>query len=78
MIDYKNLPIKNLRNIGMIWAFEVDSKVDIDKFTEYSISNGILIRPINNTVYFMPPYCLSEKESHDMVMITSEAIKQAV
>ena len=78
MIDYKNLPIRNLRNIGMIWAFEVDNKIDIDKFTEYSISNGVLIRPINNTVYFMPPYCISEKEAHHMVKITSEAIKQAI
>ena len=78
MIDYENLPIKNLRNIGMIWAFEVDDNVDIDKFTQYSISKGVLIRPINNTVYFMPPYCISAKESHDMVKITSEAIKQAV
>ena len=78
MIDYKNLPIRNLRNIGMIWAFEVDNKIDIDKFTEYSISNGVLIRPINNTVYFMPPYCISEKEAHQMVKITSEAIKQAI
>ena len=78
MIDYKNLPIRNLRNIGMIWAFEVDNKIDIDKFTEYSISKGVLIRPINNTVYFMPPYCISEKEAHQMVKITSEAIKQAI
>ena len=73
----RNLPIKNFRNIGMIWAFEVDHKVDIQKFTEYSISKGILIRPINKTVYFMPPYCLSETEAYDMVKITSEAIKQA-
>ncbi|MDA9642710.1 adenosylmethionine--8-amino-7-oxononanoate transaminase [Nitrosomonadales bacterium] len=78
MIDYKNLPIRNLRNIGMIWAFEVDNKIEIDKFTEYSISKGVLIRPINNTVYFMPPYCISEKEAHQMVKITSEAIKQAI
>ena len=78
MIDYRNLPIKNLRNIGMIWAFEVDDKVDIDKFTKHSISKGILIRPINNTVYFMPPYCISEKQAHDMVQTTSEAIKMAV
>ena len=78
MIDYKNLPIRNLRNIGMIWAFEVDNKIDIDKFIEYSISKGVLIRPINNTVYFMPPYCISEKEAHQMVKITSEAIKQAI
>ena len=78
MIDYKNLPIRNLRNIGMIWAFEVDNKIDIDKFTEYSISKGVLIRPINNTVYFMPPYCISEKEAHQMVKITSEGIKQAI
>ena len=78
IIDYKNLPIKNLRNIGMIWAFEVDRKIDMDKFIQHSISKGVLIRPINNTVYFMPPYCISEKESHHMVKVTSEAIKKGI
>ena len=78
MIDYKNLPIKNLRNIGMIWAFEVDRKIDMDKFIQHSISKGVLIRPINNTVYFMPPYCISEKEAHHMVKVTSEAIKKGI
>ena len=39
--------LKNLRNIGMIWAFEVDRKIDMDKFIQHSISKGVLIRPIN-------------------------------
>ena len=78
MQDYKNLPIKNLRHIGMIWAFEIDQKIDIDKFVDYSISKGVLIRPINNTVYFMPPYCITEKEAQHMVKVTSDAIKLGI
>ena len=78
MLDYKNLPIKNLRHIGMIWAFELNHKIDVDKFVDYSISKGVLIRPINNTVYFMPPYCINEKEARHMIKVTSDAIKQGI
>ena len=78
MNNYKNLPIKNFRHMGMIWAFELDHEVDIDKFIDYSISNGVLIRPINNTVYFMPPYCITENESNHMVRVTYDAIKHGV
>ena len=29
--NHKNLPIKNFRNIGMIWAYDLDSNIDINK-----------------------------------------------
>jgi adenosylmethionine-8-amino-7-oxononanoate aminotransferase len=44
------LPIQYLRRKGMIFAFDVVS------------SNGLLIRPIGNTVYLMPPYTINQDE----------------
>ena len=73
----ENLPISDLRNIGMIWAFELDSKISIDKVLAYSLNNGVLIRPIDNTIYFMPPYCIKESEAREMIKITREAILYA-
>ena len=73
-----DLPICDLRNIGMIWAFELDSKISIDKVVEFSLNKGILIRPIDNTIYFMPPYCIKESEAKKMIKITREAILYAI
>ena len=73
----EDLPISDLRNIGMIWAFELDSKISIDKVLAYSLNNGVLIRPIDNTIYFMPPYCIKESEAREMIKITREAILYA-
>jgi adenosylmethionine-8-amino-7-oxononanoate aminotransferase len=33
-----------------------------DKLYEFFISEGVLIRPLGNTVYLMPPYCISAED----------------
>ena len=56
--------IANFRNRGMIWAFDVpDASPDFarDFFTR-AIAAGVLLRPLGNTVYWMPPYVISEDE----------------
>lgn len=75
--NYKNLPIQNLRNIGMIWAFELDKKINIKKVVEYCINHGLLLRPIKNTIYFMPPYSLTDREIKFMINVTETGIKKA-
>lgn len=59
-----DLPVEHLRNTGMIWAFDViDAPVDFSRlFYQQALSHGILARPIGNTVYFMPPYVISDEE----------------
>ena len=76
-LSLEGLPIYNLRNIGMIWAFELDLNIDISKVTSYCVSHGLLIRPIGNTIYFMPPYSLNDSEIKHMISITEQGIKQA-
>ena len=56
--------VANFRNRGMIWAFDVpDAAPDFarDFFTR-AIAAGVLLRPLGNTVYWMPPYVISEHE----------------
>ncbi len=56
--------VSNFRNRGMIWAFDVpDAAPDFarDFFTR-AISAGVLLRPLGNTVYWMPPYVVGEEE----------------
>jgi adenosylmethionine-8-amino-7-oxononanoate aminotransferase len=68
--------VKNFRNTGMIWAFEVDTEdaAFARKFYRAALANELLLRPINNTVYFMPPYVISEGEIDMLVARTLEII----
>lgn len=56
------LPVRHLRNMGMIWAFDVDTTLpDFGRrFSEAALAHGLLLRPIGNTVYFMPPYVIDD------------------
>jgi adenosylmethionine-8-amino-7-oxononanoate aminotransferase len=56
--------VRNFRNLGMIWAFEVDGAGAgfAMRAFEAALARGVLLRPIGNTVYFMPPYILTDEE----------------
>ena len=55
--------ITQLRNTGMIWAFELaDTRADAGaRFHRQALQRGILLRPIGRTVYWMPPYAVDEE-----------------
>jgi len=70
--------VRNFRNTGMIWAFEVDSPhADFAQrcFT-LALQQGILLRPMGRTVYFMPPYIIDEEEMGMLVKCTIKIIGQ--
>lgn len=61
--------VTNIRNLGVIFAFEVDLQQDTTyygalraKIYDFYIQNRIIIRPIGNTIYFLPPYCITNVE----------------
>ena len=56
--------IKNFRHAGMIWAFDVDTDdpAFARRFYQAALARELLLRPIGNTIYFMPPYVVSEAE----------------
>ncbi len=64
----KNI-IKNLRHLGTICAFEIITKENDNYlhnigslFTEHCLQNGVYLRALGNTIYIMPPYCITKKE----------------
>ena len=61
--------VNNFRNCGMIWAFEVetDNPNFSGKFFQIALNLGLVLRPLGNTVYFMPPYIISEQEMDFLV-----------
>ena len=56
--------VRHFRNSGMIWAFEVetDSQSFARDFHQRALVKELLLRPIGNTIYFMPPYVINEEQ----------------
>jgi adenosylmethionine-8-amino-7-oxononanoate aminotransferase len=61
--------IKEVRQQGTILAIDFNTKESTSYFNsirnklyEFYLSNGILLRPLGNTIYIMPPYCITEAE----------------
>jgi adenosylmethionine-8-amino-7-oxononanoate aminotransferase len=56
--------VRHFRQRGMIWGFEVDtSRGDFARwcFAE-GLERELLLRPLGKTVYFMPPYIVTDDE----------------
>ena len=69
--------VRNWRNTGMIWAFEVVSphRDFAQRCFALALQNELLLRPIGNTVYFMPPYVIGEEEMQLLVTRTLEIVE---
>lgn len=80
--------VAEVRQHGMILAVEmVKNKQTREPFTwqerrglrvyEYGLQNNMLIRPLGNVVYFMPPYIITKDEIDLMVKVATAGIDQA-
>ncbi|MGZ8967457.1 MAG: aminotransferase class III-fold pyridoxal phosphate-dependent enzyme, partial [Gallionella sp.] len=70
--------VKNWRNTGMIWAFEVATPhADFaQRCHRLALDNELLLRPIANTIYFMPPYVITEAEIDFLLEKTLYLVQQ--
>jgi adenosylmethionine---8-amino-7-oxononanoate aminotransferase len=71
-----HLPTQNLRHQGMIFAFEVQTQNPQFAKQAYqaAVNQGLLLRPIGNTVYWMPPYTITVDEIDWMVNTTHQVV----
>ncbi len=77
---FKELPnVKEIRQTGMITAIEM---IDYPwqerkglKVYEYGLKNGVLLRPLGNVIYFMPPYIIQKPQIDKMINTAYEGIK---
>jgi adenosylmethionine-8-amino-7-oxononanoate aminotransferase len=69
--------VKNFRNCGMIWAFEVETSDPVfsGKFSQAALKQELSLRPLGNTVYFMPPYIIDQPEMDLLVAGTLRALE---
>jgi adenosylmethionine-8-amino-7-oxononanoate aminotransferase len=72
-----DLPIKHLRHQGMIFAFDVESQNAqfAKQCYQAAVQQELLLRPIGNTVYWMPPYTINEEEIDFMVNTTNKVVR---
>ncbi len=60
--------IQNIRQLGTILAFEIaQGKNEYlntigGTITQMAMEQGVYIRPLGNTLYLMPPYCITNEE----------------
>jgi len=75
-----HLPIQYLRHHGMMHAFDVQTQNAQFSRDCYAagLAKGLLLRPIGNTVYFMPPYVISTDEIDWMVEQTALVVEQTL
>ena len=68
--------VRHFRNRGMIWAFDVDTRDPhfARRFFTGALDRELLLRPIGNTVYFMPPYVIGDAEIDLLATRTAELV----
>jgi len=81
--------VAEVRQTGMILAIEmVKNKQTREpypwqerrglKVHQYALSKGVLLRPLGNVIYFMPPYVITEEELLVIAAVAWDGIQQAV
>ncbi len=81
--------VAEVRQTGMIVAIElVKNKLSREalpwqqrrglKVYQYALKHGVLLRPLGNVIYFMPPYVITEPEITLMAEIAWQGIQYAV
>ena len=70
--------VKSIRQTGMVCAVDLkdyDAKLRMGlKVYQYGLQHGVLLRPLGNVIYFMPPYIIKEEEIDTMMDTAYTAI----
>ena len=70
--------VRNLRHQGMVFAFDLSGFEGERKGLEVfnaGLERGLLLRPLGNTIYLMPPYILTQEQASYIVESLVEILK---
>ncbi|WP_300017255.1 adenosylmethionine--8-amino-7-oxononanoate transaminase [Methylovulum sp.] len=81
--------VAEVRQTGMILAIDlVKNKTTREPFAwqerrglkvyQFALTKGVLLRPLGNVIYFMPPYIITEAELELLAEVASQGIEYAV
>jgi len=74
--------VKTTRVLGVIFALEIKTETNEsyygtmrNKLYNFFIENGVILRPVGNIVYILPPYIISDKQLEKVYGIVEQAIE---
>ncbi len=82
LVDLKCQPgVNDVRICGTIAAIEIESRGGYlseigPKLRSFSIERGVLLRPLGNVLYAMPPLCTSEESLAKIVDVMRMSVRQ--
>ena len=75
--------VENPRQLGTTLAFEVKTNSEHsytnpirDIIYKKFIENGVILRPLGNTVYIFPPYCITEAQLNKVYLVIKTVLSQ--
>jgi adenosylmethionine-8-amino-7-oxononanoate aminotransferase len=75
--------VRNIRTIGVILAFEIETQQETSYINEarsslydYFLAKNILLRPLGNVIYILPPYCITDQELELVYAVIIEYLQQ--
>jgi adenosylmethionine-8-amino-7-oxononanoate aminotransferase len=78
----ENSKIINVRQTGTVVAFDVKTTAGSDYFNNIRdflydnfIKHGVLLRPLGNTVYILPPYIITKEQLQKVYGVIDEVLK---
>ena len=75
--------VKSTRQLGVIYALELDITMDRYGKKRYEIfdhfmKEGVFLRPLGNTVYILPPYTIRKQELNKVYKTISALLDQVL
>jgi adenosylmethionine-8-amino-7-oxononanoate aminotransferase len=72
--------VADVRGIGAVWVVELLAKggylADVGpKMATAALERGVLLRPLGNVLYAMPPLCLSDAEADRLAAVMVEVVR---
>jgi adenosylmethionine-8-amino-7-oxononanoate aminotransferase len=72
--------VADIRGIGAVWVVELSAKggylADVGpKMATAALERGVLLRPLGNVLYAMPPLCLSDAEADRLADVMVEVVR---
>jgi adenosylmethionine-8-amino-7-oxononanoate aminotransferase len=71
--------VAQVRQTGMVLAVELYAdkveRSDMLAIYQYALQQGVLLRPLGNVIYFMPPYIISAAQIEQIVQVALDGIK---
>jgi adenosylmethionine-8-amino-7-oxononanoate aminotransferase len=79
----ENKAIKEIRVKGTILALEINTQKETSYLNElrnfigpYFLKKGILVRPLGNIIYLVPPYCISDADMDYICQVIESCLNE--